>query len=381
MTASKPPILLIHDGELRDVEALLHELGADHLRLGVHEAQERAESPERLLIASARYASSAKERGEPSDRSREPVRIVVGDASLPTQRIPLRKAGFDFLVCRPVHASALRMLLLHALYKGEERRHATRFAFGYPVTYGARAWHDKVPLATYAFRFRHREAILAELSARGCRLISTFSPEPAARIWVELPAEVASGRRFKIYGRVVRNEPWRSEDRSAEQRAIGMEFDRLEGAAWKRLRWILLERKSGPAILPGVAAPAPTSTDRRRAPRSAYRGEVIAIHGGVSILVGRDLSPEGMRVEPHPMLAVGDRLQLSLCFDSEGPFLVDASVVRDDREAGLALRFEPADLEARSKLECLVKALPSIRSLGSAGDDAILLTEIVSAAP
>jgi len=55
MTAT-PSVLLLHDGELDDVRALLDELGADYLHLRGGEIPERVDPPEELFIATSRRA-------------------------------------------------------------------------------------------------------------------------------------------------------------------------------------------------------------------------------------------------------------------------------------------------------------------------------------
>ncbi len=77
-------------------------------------------------------------------------------------------------------------------------------------------------------------------------------------------------------------------------------------------------------------------------------------------LVGRNLSTGGMLIEPHPDLAPGDKLCLALCGTEGERIVVRAEVVRDDGEAGLALRFQTPPEEVRQQLETLLDRLPAV---------------------
>jgi len=67
-------------------------------------------------------------------------------------------------------------------------------------------------------------------------------------------------------------------------------------------------------------------------------------------------------------LAVGARVDLAIQVSArEEPFLVEAMVVRDDGESGLALRFEWIAPESQARLLSLVANLPSIEALQDDG--------------
>jgi hypothetical protein len=86
-----------------------------------------------------------------------------------------------------VHPEALRLLLLRGLYRGDERRREPRVAVGFEVTYRA--------------GLRSRRAVLADLSMRGCRLISEDPISEGRRIRVNIPAVESA---TAIDGRVLR---------------------------------------------------------------------------------------------------------------------------------------------------------------------------------
>jgi hypothetical protein len=114
--------------------------------------------------------------------------------------------------------------------------------------------------------------------------------------------------------------------------------------------------------------------------------EVVAIDpdaGRVThTLVGRDLSLGGMSVEPHPLLAPGEKLHVALYGADLGePLVVLARVVRTDGARGFGLRFEGLEPDASKRLASLVAALPSVESLAEDKTRAqgVVLGEIVLA--
>ena len=112
-------------------------------------------------------------------------------------------------------------------------------------------------------------------------------------------------------------------------------------------------------------APDADNGDRRGRRRAAYSQTVPAFgKRALRVLVGRDLSIGGMRIEPLPGLEIGDRLHLAIYGDpGESPFLVWATVVRDDGESGKALSFDPLERTIGERLERLVGGLPAVESL------------------
>ena len=81
-----------------------------------------------------------------------------------------------------------RLLLMHALYRGEERRTRPRLPLGYRVV-------AKIGM-------RRRDALLVDLSESGCRLLV---PEPVARdskITVQVPVELCGDERFILLTRL-----------------------------------------------------------------------------------------------------------------------------------------------------------------------------------
>jgi len=119
--------------------------------------------------------------------------------------------------------------------------------------------------------------------------------------------------------------------------------------------------------------PAPLATAVRRGiALEILEREVVTLDEAgaraVHALVGRDLSPLGMRVDPHPELALHQRLRLALYEPSVGrPLLLEAEVARDDGEAGLALRFVDVASEVAGEIASIVASLPALESLRPEG--------------
>lgn len=396
-------VLLLHDGELADVRALVEAIGAR--AIDAHEAPAGDDACELdVVLATARHLRDVHRAGSGA----HVVRIAVLDHDARTLRALCRRAGVDLVVRRPVHPVAVRKLLLHALYRGPDRR-ARRVAVGVPVRFRA--------------TLRSRPALLADLSTRGCQLVGCRTLAPGRRVTVYLPDPAAAGRSFPVGGRVVRvvrggESGFAVEFRGASERvrerlreSVAAYADgpaacasREVAAAWRRfappptpagppdggddepLVW------NPPAVEePPAAAGAPADTaveaaregddERRRAPRRLYRGRrVVALdEEAARVLVGHDLSPGGMRVAPNPALFVGQRLRVAL-YGSPGetPLVLDAEVARDDGERGLVLRFGTVVDSARRYLDKLLDALP-VLDAGRSSAPGLVVSEILEA--
>lgn len=380
---SEFPVLLVDDGELEDVRELLADLGADfaHLRGGV--VPEQVHPPRDLFITTSRRAQLARDWPPHAGGPGRPVKIAIVTEDSQTARGMLRRLGYDFLVRRPVHPMALRLLVLRALYRGEEKRRETRVAVGYDVALRS--------------GLRRRRALLADLSTRGCRLIAEKEYDRGTGMSVLIPAEIAQGKELALKGRVLRS----SVEAGAPKRiTIAVGFEKLSPTQRRRLVEIVRERTTGPAVLQdsggrrapvsraprrGLAPKRPRcneSDEKRRNRRAQYGRSVVALaRDGRQVLLGRDLSIGGMRVEPNPELSVGARVKLAIYGAArEEPFLLRATVARDDGDHGLALRFEPVEEGVAARLEALVAGLPSVEALleGEARSLGTVLSRLVS---
>jgi hypothetical protein len=400
------PVLLLDDGEHDDVQECLEQTGVAFGRVRGGAIVENTPPPARLLIATPRRIDAVRLPSADSEEGRRLVRIVVVQEDSTTLREQLRRIGFDFLVRRPVHPEALRLLILRSLYSGEERRREERVAMGIEVSFRT----GLLP----------RRATMVDLSSRGCRLLSTYVLEPGRRVSVQVP----DGNRDAIVvrGQVVRMSLDEHLGPDGPYSAA-VAFESLPEAERDRLARVLARRARGPARLGAgvgevalvppearaddlrrVELPvdvrvttdagretegpdelhddsAPDASDRRRGARSSYTRRIPAFGDrAMRVLVARDLSTGGMRVDRLNGLDLGDRLHLAIygCAD-EDPTLVWGTVTRDDGPRGMALVFDEVSPAAAERIEKVLVDLPAIESLhdGEAGAMGTVMTEIL----
>lgn len=398
--------LLIHDGELDDVQALLEAMGAESVRQPTIEPSSFSgwERPPRLIVATGRSAlrlsmgTNIEEQGI--------VTIAVVDSESQTLCGMLRRQGFRYVVRRPVHTEALRLLLGRALFRGRERRDAARVSVGCEV--GLR------------FGLRRKPATLLELSRSGCRMLIPEWVEPGGRLSVRVPSPVTGNRPLSLVGRVLRSERQRRTGNEPNV-AVALRFDRLDSATRMRLDALIAAHTLGPSPLEHgagdsgepyeipearevrevrelgktrpprtapAAAPAAASpeADRRRSPRVPHRQEVVALEPALSrvrhTLLGIDLSAGGIRVEPHPDLTIGDRVRIAI-YDAAGggTLVVDAHAVRDQGPRGVVLHFRDVSEEARLQIERILAAAPQIESAGAAEGNGVVVAEMLAQQP
>jgi len=377
-----PSILLLHDGELAPLAAVIESLGGIDRRGNPTE-------PDRTRVWDVVVASASRML-ELHDHLPETtaVRIAVLDGNSKTVRKMLYRADTDLLVRQPVHHVALRLLILHALYRGPEKRRTARVSIGSAVRF-------RVGL-------RQRTAILAELSTRGCRLMAEqgcHRATPDRLVKVVLPPQVTNDKRsFSLRGHVLRV----SSDETGSD-VIAVVFETLREAARKRLESIVSAHSQGPAVLDRAVSLAPRSapaipesgepespepddptseetSERRIQDRHTISRRIVALGDEAArVLIGRDLSIGGMRIDPTPEFATGDRLKVAVHVRPDGqPLVVSAEIARDDGPNGMALRFVDLSPAARAYLEEMVSALPSIiESNNSKEGTGVVVSEVV----
>ncbi len=362
-----PSVLLIDDGELDDVRTLLAQLGAEFVHMRGGQVPTEIEPPRDLFIATTRRALIA-EPWPVGPKAPQKIAVVTEDSN--TLRNRLRRAGFDLLIRRPVHPYALRLVLLKGLYSGAERRQDPRVPIGYPVRY-------RVGL-------RHRKAWIADLSLSGGRLLVKERLAPGSRLTIQLPSGVTDGRGLSLRGSVLRVNA-AGENSGGASFAAAIHFEKLSMNARRRIFNILNDRVHGPAVLPEavaldkracpeptpLAAPA-TPDDRRKHERVLYERAVATPGEAQSVIMGRNLSMGGMRIDAHAGLELGDRLELALYGDAnESPIRVGAEVVNDEETAGVGLRFVELDPGVAERLEKLITHLPAVEPLQDGESDSM----------
>lgn len=412
--AGSPEVLLLDDGELDDIQSILDSMGTSYGRVRGAAIAGQTPAPRKLLVTTPRRMDAVPMAGPGND---DVIRIVVVNEDSPALRSQLRDVGFDYLVRRPVHSEALRLMLLRCLFSGAERRSEARVPVGLEVS--------------YRMGLLPKRALLADLSTRGCRILSKWAAEPGKRITLTIPPRAGVADPLTLRGRVVRM----SLDESlapAGPYAAAVEFQELSDAVRTELEWVLEERARGPAQLgdanaAGSVTPKPErapkpktaaaaldppetraanlthdvgvevdvqliqpdeaeevelelthaleavegasdsaeNSERRGGRRANYQRRIPAFgERAMRVLVARDLSMGGMRVQRESGLTIGDRLHLAIYGSAdEEPFLVWASVDRDDGDRGLMLAFDPMPPAIAEQLDQVVLNLPAVESL------------------
>ncbi len=418
-----PAVLLVDDGELDEVRTLLEDLAVDFLHVRGPTIPDEVEEPAKLLVTTASRALTLQLTQSDAPRQK-PIRVAFVTGESKTQRSLLRRAGFEFLVHSPAHPAAVRLLFVRALYRGTEKRGATRRALGCEVNY-------KTGL-------RRKKATLLEISESGCRLLMNQCMDRGTRLTLQIPRAVTHGKTLDLPGRVIRVIRGRRYSELKEF-SVAIRFERLGEALEDRLARFLEDHASGPSALPeetsntqpritlqtptipdlikvdietlepmpppesdegmeplepleegedpGLPGPEEppleeTSQDdenRREHQRVAYDQEVIAMsREATRVLLGQDISQNGMRVEPNENLRIGEYLRLGIYGKAgQDPLLVEAIVVRNDGASGIALHFVWMEPSAPERLEGLIANLPSIESLQYDKTQPIVLSEIV----
>jgi hypothetical protein len=406
MSQSSPAVLLLDDGELDALADLMTRSGIAFERMRGGAVPDDLGPPDSLLVTTPRHAAKVRRGSPPGARPGRPVRIIAVEEDSPSMRRMLRNMGFQMLVRQPAHPEVWRLLIQRALYQGEERRQELRLPVGSEVSLETGAGH----------------ALLVDISNRGCHLVTEESLEVDGR--VRFPLASGSGRDefMELSGRVVRSSEWtvRSDGGMLHSSAVLFDAD-LDDAVRMQLTRLINSRITGSApvpcgavdvaplpsaespVLPGLRLddetdpPVPTdlevdyrveaqsgdesAADRRQTTRGDFPQSVVVMGDPhAHVLIGRDLSSGGMRVECLPGLALGDHLKLALHGPSEAePIEVAAEVVRDDGEEGLALRFLDLSAETSRSLEKIVACLPAVESLEDEEVDGVgtILSEVL----
>jgi hypothetical protein len=412
-------ILLVDDGELGEVASLLDRLHIEYVRLRGGDIADELPPPTHLLVATPRRAQAVVRGAASGAPPGQPLRIISVDEDSNAMRRMLRRMGFHLLVRKGAHPEVWRLLIERALFQGDERRTEPRVPVGAPISLAAfrasRSEDTRTP------------ALLVDISNRGCRLGTNEPLEPGSRLSLAIRLDDQGGDVLNLRGRLVRTSSTPAGGLQAHGAAMLFDADLSE--ADRRLLTRLLNDLSvgpgtltyGPAealppcespVIPGLtldaetdpafhagvrvelepratasqASAEPIDPDRRRGPRVNFASRITATSDEGDpprsrVLMGRDLSGGGMRVERTDDVRLGERYQLAIYAPiQQHPFLVEARVVRDDGDEGLALRFVDVSPERARELEKIVACLPDVESLeeSEAGGLGAVISEIIS---
>ncbi|MEM9177799.1 MAG: PilZ domain-containing protein [Myxococcota bacterium] len=410
---SSPGILLVDDGELDEVARVLDAQGVAYTRLRGGQIPDEVDPPRDLLIVTPRRVERVR-RGSPTDAAPgRPLRIIAVAEDSPAMRRRLRRNGLHLLIRLPADGEIWRLLIARALYKGSERREDPRVAVGSPVALE----HASRPDPT----------TLVDLSNRGCRLQTTstltvgdpieFTIPGNAQVWgdqeplllrgqvrrlvrepgaahsmlaVLFDADLPERDRTRLTALI---NHWASGPQSLDA-AVVTGAPPIPSTQLPSLPDLTLDDETDPPVLAsdeievelggdaGARPPAAEDPRDRRAHARGHFSSSIVAEGneGPFVLIGRDLSTGGMRIERHPDLHVGDRFTIALHGPTAGePIVVETEIVRDDGPEGFGLVFDEIEGQAGAALEKMVACLPDVESLedGEAAGLGAILSEIV----
>lgn len=318
-------VRIVDDGELLDVREALAALGVRY-----EDGGEDAGHEIPLLVTTASRARGV--RGAGRGGLRHHLHLVVSDADGKA----LEGVPCDFLLRRPVTKEVLRLLTERACYSGPERRRMTRVAMGAPVTV-------RVDGNTH-------DAILAQLSIGGCGLVSSRAFVVDAALVVEIPPELTKPRRLAISGRVISSRSTTTADGATFD--VSVVFDALRLSDRVTLRAVMAGQPIDFRPQGEVKGP------KNRAPRRGLRRRPLGGRLGVArVVIGRDLGPQGMRIELDPSLEAGAILDLALYGSGGGDaVLLRGTTERDPEEEAWRVRFEGVSGIAAEGIERLRQA-------------------------
>jgi PilZ domain-containing protein len=342
MEAEIPRVALLDDGELDDVRASLRSLGVAHCdarRATIGEAVPI------LLSTPTRARALADGCGEAPPHH---LHAVIGSGAQASG------APCDLELLRPIESSVLRLLTRrHDIAATRERRLSTRVALGTSV--GVSVGDDR------------REVTVSRISIGGCGLISPALLRTGARIEIELPPELSAPRRLQLRGEVLGSREVATGDGHAFD--VSVAFRSLDLVDRVTLRALMARHAIDfrPATEGsshrgdrGLRERAlPPSLNRRRALRRRFQQRVMGVHDGLAhVLLARDLSRGGMRIEWNERLSVGDSLKIAVfgALDT-APLLAPAVVERNDDADGWFLRFDALDPAVEDRLGTLIDSL------------------------
>jgi hypothetical protein len=353
-----PRALLLHDGELADVRGLLGELGVEVFEARRADGADLGQAWDVLVTTPQLVPAPTAAR----DGGRR-TRIAVLPQESRTLSARLRRGDVDYVVRRPVHPDALRLLLLGALYRGPEKRRARRVCVGAAVQ--------------LRLGLRRHPALLTDLSTSGCRLRTSLRLRRGQRLTLQLPPVVTGGRALSLGAEVIRS---LASGECEHEVAVAL---RVPARAEARLAEAVARHAGGPGVLPAPVAAAPArpraARERRLGVRRAFERRVIALGDEAArVLIGRDLCAGGMRVEPGPELRVGERLKIALHGPDGGvPAVISADVIRDEGPRGYVLRFGSLSGRERDFLEKLLAELPALSRPKMPRGDGLFVSRIV----
>jgi len=245
-------VLCERGGELAEFKPLLAELGVDVVvHTGELPTSEQLAGVRIVIVAGQRLAE-----GRPPQLTRWPRTFAIVDDGGRTLTAHLNRIGVAMVLRRPIHPRALRLLLLHELYRGPERRAKKRVPIGHPIRTGSGLFKA--------------HATLLELSRTGARIALANPPKIGSVIPLLFGKELTNARPLKLQAKIVRCiRPPHGDGRGEGEVGVAL----LDAAEHARAIQAILDRHAqGPATLAAGAA-ARTAAD----PQAAAAGTAAPI--------------------------------------------------------------------------------------------------------
>jgi hypothetical protein len=362
--SSAPPVLLLDDGELDRVAAVLRKLGVDFVHLRGPQIGVATRMPRDLLITTLQRAVDPPEYEVPDDRSPAPVRLCVHSQDFLPLRERLRSLGTHFLVHSATDPESLRLLFLQLLHRGAERRGALRVPLG---------WEVRILLDGEG-----EKAMLAEVSVDGCRLIVSHEIAADLAITVQVALDSAEEGPLELHGVTLRCTPCEFSPDS-EGFAIAVQFRGLEGATRGELDRIVQGCSSTTTVTSLEPLPVAEEVDeddepptpvvnRRRHRRRRYEYPIATLRSleddEPSVVLAHDLSSMGARISSCEGLDIGSKIALAIHGnDRREPLILEARVLHERIPGEFGLEFVTKTATQTKQLEEILQQLPYLETL------------------
>jgi hypothetical protein len=429
--SSAPSVLVLDDGELDHIHRMLKRLGADYVRLQNRQIRKVVEKPRDLLISSCERTLEMPELESSEDTLLEPVWVCVHGQDFLPLRERLRELGVHFLVHAALDQESLRLFLLQLLYRGPNQRKQLRLPLGDRIECGVVDAELEVgklvdltsgmgriispstaePGATMRIVLPEALGGKEKLEIQGPVLRSaeceSRAGEPAFSILVrfdslegEARAQVdrlVSGEQIGTRVTPLADRPPRAPEALTPEPYAEIPLREPEAATHEPYPEIPLQEPEAathepyaeiPLWEPEAATHEPPAevqespaqeetapaTSLQRLPRWQYYRRVDVLDfddmDASQTALGRDLSLGGVRITGHSELEVGAEVTLALYSGPrEEPLVLDATVLRDDGEGGVALAFNSVSDSQIRRIQRICSTLPPLESLRKGGEE------------
>jgi hypothetical protein len=348
--SDRPSVLVVDASRLETCCEVLGLIGSDFVRSERMGAIPETLWPRDLLITSAAAARELTRLGLPALEPR-PLWVCLHEEDVRAIGADLTAAGVDYLVPGPPDRELLRLLFLHALYQGVERRGELRLLCSHEVEYTARGARTR--------------GQLMDLSRTGFRLLGPHPLASETPLELHVPSALDPGPPLAYPARVRRSAAALSGPDGRERTSIVARFAASSSPVHAARIAAVLEACAQTA-LPALGHTA--RGDRRFTARHRYAG-VAAVRcldaDEYCIVQGAELSLSGMRLAFHPGLDIGAELSIGLHTGRGQPSVVLRGRVRHHDPSGLGVEFSELRPAESRVLQALIDDLPRLGAVST----------------